>query len=119
MFNLLNKIRFLKVKKCVLAIKSISDIARDFGEKFLHNFLHKLIQSQKRLREKKEHQASRSYNMRMFNHAVIITNDSISYFANFLYCWETEIKIILKMMPPEFTLKYDEKFTSESNADIL
>ncbi|CAB5395751.1 unnamed protein product [Rhizophagus irregularis] len=31
MFNLLNKIRFLKVKKCVF----ISDIARDFGEKFL------------------------------------------------------------------------------------
>ncbi|CAB4434933.1 unnamed protein product [Rhizophagus irregularis] len=66
MFNLLNKIRFLK--------KDISDIASDF--------------------------ASRSYNMRMFNHA-------------------TEIKITLKMMPPEFTLKYDEKFTSESNADIL
>jgi hypothetical protein len=29
------------------------------------------------------------------------------------------MKIILKTMPPEFTLKYDEKFTSESNADIL
>ncbi|GET56459.1 hypothetical protein GLOIN_2v1790077 [Rhizophagus irregularis DAOM 181602=DAOM 197198] len=64
-FNLLNKVRFLKVKK----------FASDF--------------------------ASRSYNMRMFNHAT------------------DEIKIILKMMPPEFTLKYDEKFTSESNADIL
>ncbi|CAB5201009.1 unnamed protein product [Rhizophagus irregularis] len=54
-FNLLNKVRFLKKEQ----IKSISDIASDF--------------------------ASRSYNMRMFNHAVIITNDSISYFANFLY----------------------------------
>ncbi|CAB4459695.1 unnamed protein product [Rhizophagus irregularis] len=89
MFNLLNKIRFLKVKKCVF----ISDIARDF-ESILSNFLHKLIQSQKRLREKKEHQASRSYNMRMFNHAVIIINDSISYFANFLYCWEVCPKLV-------------------------
>ncbi|CAB4434649.1 unnamed protein product [Rhizophagus irregularis] len=60
MFNLLNKIRFLK--------KDISDIASDF--------------------------ASRSYNMRMFNHAVIITNDSISYFANFLYCWEVCPKLV-------------------------
>ncbi|EXX70053.1 hypothetical protein RirG_090870 [Rhizophagus irregularis DAOM 197198w] len=31
----------------------------------------------------------------------------------------TEMKVILKMMPPELTLRYDEKFTNETNADIL
>ncbi|PKB91787.1 hypothetical protein RhiirA5_447558, partial [Rhizophagus irregularis] len=30
----------------------------------------------------------------------------------------TEIKVILKMMLPELTLRYDEKFTNETNADI-
>ncbi|GBC17768.2 hypothetical protein GLOIN_2v1785716 [Rhizophagus irregularis DAOM 181602=DAOM 197198] len=29
------------------------------------------------------------------------------------------MKVILKMMPPELTLRYDEKFTNETNADIL
>ena len=29
------------------------------------------------------------------------------------------MKIILKTMPSEFTLKYDEKFTSETNTGIL
>ncbi|GET57975.1 hypothetical protein GLOIN_2v1485560 [Rhizophagus irregularis DAOM 181602=DAOM 197198] len=31
----------------------------------------------------------------------------------------TEMKVILKMMPSELTLRYDEKFTNETNADIL
>ncbi|CAB4442164.1 unnamed protein product [Rhizophagus irregularis] len=31
----------------------------------------------------------------------------------------TEMKVILKTMPPELTLRYDEKFTNETNADIL
>ncbi|CAB4478033.1 unnamed protein product [Rhizophagus irregularis] len=31
----------------------------------------------------------------------------------------TEMKVILKMMPPELTLRYDEKFTNEMNVDIL
>ncbi|CAB4388595.1 unnamed protein product [Rhizophagus irregularis] len=31
----------------------------------------------------------------------------------------TEMKVILKMMPPELTLRYDEKFTNETNTDIL
>ncbi|CAB4439469.1 unnamed protein product [Rhizophagus irregularis] len=31
----------------------------------------------------------------------------------------TEMKVILKTMPPELMLRYDEKFTNETNADIL
>ncbi|RGB22571.1 hypothetical protein C1646_677741 [Rhizophagus diaphanus] len=31
----------------------------------------------------------------------------------------TEMKVILKIMPPELTLRYDEKFTNETNVDIL
>ncbi|CAB4429054.1 unnamed protein product [Rhizophagus irregularis] len=31
----------------------------------------------------------------------------------------TEMKVILKTMPPELTLRYDEKFTNETNVDIL
>ncbi|CAB4423086.1 unnamed protein product [Rhizophagus irregularis] len=31
----------------------------------------------------------------------------------------TEMKVILKTMPPELTLRYDKKFTNETNADIL
>ncbi|PKK79780.1 hypothetical protein RhiirC2_768727, partial [Rhizophagus irregularis] len=31
----------------------------------------------------------------------------------------TEMKVILKMMPPELTLRYDEKFTNETNTNIL
>ncbi|CAB4417081.1 unnamed protein product [Rhizophagus irregularis] len=32
---------------------------------------------------------------------------------------EENARVILKMMPPELTLRYDEKFTNETNADIL
>ncbi|CAB4386082.1 unnamed protein product [Rhizophagus irregularis] len=31
----------------------------------------------------------------------------------------TEMKVILKTMPPKLTLRYDEKFTNETNVDIL